>query len=236
MIAAARRRVLGAPAHGLSYNATILAEGNLSHFYKFDETSGTVAADSQGAVDGTITGTVSLNQSPVFSDATASIYFNGGYVIMPSRLVGPSNWTVEMEVLEDPILVDGVLFSLGDGSIENYMRVEMFSSSLRLNGSPNVTIATFSAITITPGVPFHSVFTYNGTTLTAYINGGTVNGGQQDAVSYSQASNLPGDHFLIGWDKNGTNARANISKPAVYGTAILSQPQITTHWLAVNNP
>lgn len=52
-------------------------------YWKLDETSGTTLVDSTGSNNGTLAGSSSLGQSPVFDDGGTSVAFTGGYANLP---------------------------------------------------------------------------------------------------------------------------------------------------------
>lgn len=235
-----RRRTVFAGAAaggGLSYDATILAEGSLTHYYKLNETSGTTAADSIGGTNATLSGTASVNQSPIFSDSTKSYSFGGGNVqVSTSRLIGSTSpWTIECEFYCTSISSAGAVWSVGNGGLTHYACLTPLASGHLSLTQFTGAGGTYTTITVTNSTAYHCVATYDGTNITVYLNGGVANGGQEGAVAYSQSSNGPGNAFLIGSNGNGQNFPGRISKVAIYNS-VLTQTQITAHWLAVNNP
>jgi hypothetical protein len=91
-----------AQAGTVSYRNTVLADNPLV-YYEFDETSGTTADNigSSGAVnDGTIVGSVTLNQATFLNGGTA--YDFGGGRVTAAAIPTQTEWTVEAWVNWDP--------------------------------------------------------------------------------------------------------------------------------------
>ena len=60
----------------MAYRDAVLAHPDLLAFYEFDETSGTVAGDSEGSADLTIAGGVTLGADPIAEGGTKSFTFS----------------------------------------------------------------------------------------------------------------------------------------------------------------
>jgi len=87
----------GAPAPGLSYPETIMAEPSLVGYYRLEETSGTIAYDSKGTNHGTIFNPGNVTQGVASVPGLDNCYnFGGsnGYVSI-TNLIGAGDYSVE---------------------------------------------------------------------------------------------------------------------------------------------
>ena len=83
-----------------NYSAAVLADNPVS-YWRFNETSGTTAADQEGRYPGTIDNGITLGLAgPVVPDGKAFL-FSGGPIVELGTALGlmpPNNWSVEMWV------------------------------------------------------------------------------------------------------------------------------------------
>lgn len=98
----------------MSYDSTILAESNLTAYYKLNETSGTTAVDSSSnAFNGTINGTVTLNNTAIAAGLDTCMLFDGstGYISLPTGVNVTQPITVEMWIQGNNPTANGMFYS-----------------------------------------------------------------------------------------------------------------------------
>lgn len=78
-----------------SYDALVLANPDLLHYFRMDEASGTTFADSKGALTLTISGTVTAGQSGKLANGKSAL-FGGGYLSSSGALDAYSKLTIEL--------------------------------------------------------------------------------------------------------------------------------------------
>jgi len=226
--------VISAPA--CSYKQTVLATAGVQSYWRLDETSGTSAADSKGSVTGTYTSGYTLNQSGAMSSGNPAVGATGSGTVVGFGdnydFTGTTAYSVEAWIKPSAFTLDGSVRDIvgKDGGADgwglhvlpaqgvaagtaNYRQVEF---TRKVAG---VTYSIKSAA-ITTGVWYHLVGTYDGTTMTLYLNGASVATGTpgNSLANTTQA-------LFIG---SGTDT-ATVDEVAVYNTA-LSAADVLRHY------
>ena len=229
------------------YQGRILASGPVS-YWPLNETTGTTALDIASGINnitygGTYTlGDVSLradgNSSVLFTSATTSA---GGYtgapynpLVNPQQSLNPRQFTVEFWYKHLNTTPSQYLVSLQDRSgtptanrlgyaFQRNNSANRFQFTYGLPGNNNGTLQSSTDLVV--GSVYYAVATYDGTTMSVYVNG-VLN--SSAPVSYVQATaTQPG--FTIG-SRNGNTANAcNIQDVAVY-TRALTADEILFHY------
>lgn len=97
----------------MSYDSTILGESNLTAYYKLNETSGTTATDSSSnAYNGTLNGTITLNQAAIAAGLDPCFLFDGstGYISLPTGVNVTEPISVEMWIKDNSIAANGIWY------------------------------------------------------------------------------------------------------------------------------
>ena len=170
-----------ADAASPTYAETVMADDPLS-YWRFGETSGTVAADSAGTTPGTYTGGFTLGaDGAIAGDSNKAVTFDGtsGYAAMGDVFNFAGTTSMSLELWLKPAAADtsfrrviskealdgngreGYLLAY-EGS--NYLSFERFESG----------VETAIGGSITPNVYSHIVATFDGTTMILYVDGAVV--------------------------------------------------------------
>jgi hypothetical protein len=235
-----------------SYSSTVLADAPVG-YWRCNETSGTVAADSSGySHPGTYTGTYTLGAtSPITSDTTARALSltgtggagPGGYITIPdTATLSPTGSALTLECW-----IRGATSGVAAESYAGYFWKGSTAEStnaygLQVDSSgvyPVVAVQTpvglaqsVSGTTTDTAVWFYVVGVYNGSTLTVYVNGVantpvTVTGNIVSTTGSPLqigAIQSPASPYAYQW--NGY-----VCEAAIYTTA-LSSARITAHYNA----
>ena len=229
------------------YSQVILSDGPAS-YWKLDETNGTSAADSAGAVTGTYTSGPALNQVSGVKDANTAVTFDGtnDYLVMGDvhDFAGTTPFSAELWV------------NRGTGNETYYRKLiskERYTSATnrggwnlsivesdhptdanrfafgRFDGGSNSSNARGTTVT-QAGVWYHVVATYDGTTMRLYVNGAL-----EDTVPSSllvENNALPLYVGVFG-AINVTNQlfHGQMDEVAIYAT-VLSAQQVAQHYNA----
>jgi hypothetical protein len=210
----------------MAYRDAVLALPDLIAFYEFDETSGTVAADSEGSADLTIAGDVTLGVDPLAGGVTKAASFSRAGLGRANRGASFPTSNVSFAFwfkIGDLATMNQCLFFNGQSSATNgyglYMngaRVDFQDMRYLFAGIDWYTMAFYA-----PGseVHHHMVFTVSGTDpvqITVFVDGVQV---------YSESKGAPitaSGGFTIGADDAaGTNAfTGTIDDFAVIGSVL----------------
>ncbi len=222
---------------GITYAQEVLMDSPLA-YWRFNETSGTVAVDSSGnGNNGTYVGNVMLGaQGAIANDPDTSVTFDGATAWMSAGDVFSfaDAGACSFEVWAQPVLDMGYhdVLSRTDGqgsSTAGYlMYVEpepapMMDFALYSSGTGNI---AESNIDIAGGTFTHMVGVYDGSMVTIYSNGVL-----QDQKPTSFAVPTTSNPFIVGAQSGGLTAwfHGQLDEVAVYGTA-LSQARIQAHY------
>lgn len=202
------------------YDQLILGTSGLTNYWKLEE-SGNTAADSKGANPGTYTGIARMEDAqrrylsvfPQATDARAAA-FDKGYVNVPdSALLEHSQFSIE-----------GWIFSFLAGSDVHYVARKEggVGFALRLADSTGFFefyISTGGVTTVLGGVNLagswrHLVGTYDGATMTGYVDGASVGTAAKGSITYDGAA------LVMGNNANTEVERHMVSRVALYNRAL----------------
>jgi hypothetical protein len=187
---------------------------NIAAYWKFDEGSGTTAADAVGGNDGTLTGSPSWTTSGLVNDA---ITYNGSsqYTKTSSGLSVSSAFTVALWV--NPSVT---LSSSGDYGIFEYGTASASKIAIELNASggsarlltPDLSNTSYYADSSYVGVTsfnantwYFIVLIYDGSTKKLYANGAT-----DSHMGVSATGTIgSGTQFMVGGDQHGSSGAAH---------------------------
>ena len=226
---------------GTAYETLVKASGPVS-YWPLNETSGTTALDVSGSNNITYGGTYTLNQESLRStDGQPSVLFTsattaaGGNTGIPyNSSLNPPQFTVEFWYKHLNTGTAQYLVSLQDRSgspaanrlgyaFQRNNAANRFQFTYGIPGNNNGTIQSSTDLVI--GNVYHVVATYDGTTMSMYVNGVS---NATASASYVQASaTQPG--FTIGSRNGNTSAACNIQDVALYNRA-LSGPEVLAHY------
>ena len=238
---ARRRSIGGGGAAALGYDATVLAESSLVHYWKMQEAAGaTSIADSKGSLTGTVNGGITFGAGGMFGNGVAPT-FNGstGYISFSSVWGTDAQWTYEAWVditAFHASLVSGILQNGAfDGSTGGFSRVLISGTSSpgALNYAGNA-ISGVNGGSMSGSTDYHVAYTFNGTNVTGYLNAAVTAGPS------ARTPNTPGKSVaFIGVlsafndvvANTGTCLTGKICRVAYYNAA-LSGAQISAHYAA----
>jgi hypothetical protein len=222
---------------GGNYDSVVLADAPAG-YWKLNETSGTTVIDSSGnARNGTYTGGFILGKSMANLDGAVQLNGTSGYATIPYAvwMDFSAAWSVEAWIIP---------FSFGSGIIARgwttglsiEYAIALISGSTMANTSGfsvgkftgsvwnNVYVSSNGAIFST----FHVVGTFDGTTMTLYINGLNIGSATYSGFTSSTQS------LYLGRDWTNSGPRyfdGLISSCALYATS-LSSSRILAHYNA----
>lgn len=169
-----------------NYRSTILGTPGLTNYYRLDETSGTVANDLKGTLNGTYVGPPLLNQTGLISasgdsDAGINVDALSHYITLspssPLSFGAATNFTFECW-LKGPTPSGFDIFNeFGSGTdkIEFYSAASgsQIWEAVRCIDDSNATVANniIGTVDISDGKIHHYVITKSGLTFTCYIDG-----------------------------------------------------------------
>jgi hypothetical protein len=223
-----------------AYSAAVLADSPVS-YWRLDEPSGAIAADQQGANAGTYKGTVTLGQTGALTqsgDLDASVSLDGatGYVSIPDSAGLRLGTGQSVECWIKPTSGDlsagfVALVVKGNWATGANTAFQFYLQSGALGFATGAAAAAVGASLIA-GVWQHCVVTWDGATVTYYLNG------VPSSVSYSQAQgNSTGWPLAIGAGTTSlVPALANLyagpfDEVAVY-SHVLSAARVAAHYQA----
>jgi len=230
---------VGAPGFTATYGTyqqTLLADSPTA-YYRFDESSGTTANDSSGnGYNGTYASSgVTLGQTgAIVGSSDTAVLFDGiaGEMTSPAGVntAGWSAFTIEAWVKLTSLPASKAVLAANDTGISNkgfalYFAANAASLNLSIgNGSSHAT-ATYT-FNFSVGQWYHLVGTWDGATITLYVDGVNV-----AAIAKSGTMGTPG--YALAWGYNivsgGGYAPATFAEGAVYN-AVLSGPRVLVHY------
>ena len=227
----------------MSYDSTILAEPSLVSYWKLNETSGSAAADSANGNPGTYLGGYTLAGAPPGSLLGGSTLFNGstGNVQVPTAANLHPTAALSIEAWVKLTGTDGNHHSILEAGytsqtppyvdyILGINNSNQFKFGLTTAGAE---LETYSS-SLTAGVWYYVVGTYDGANLKLYINTSLVS---TTAKTGAVANNNQLVSIARAY-RGGYNSEAfggSVSSAALYSDA-LTPAQITSHYNASGNP
>lgn len=230
----------------MSYPATILADNPVG-YWRFEETSGTSAADATGnGHTGTIGNQVALAVGGVSNKSaqgthcipTNAFGFTGGaaepnsIVTVPSNAAfNPAHFSAEAWLLLNTPNTFGLFHCRDDGTNRQYQfrnHGAVLQAIIWLGGTP----ITFNGTTNIADTKWHHVvLVYDGSNVFIYLDGNVeLESAQSGALaSVTTPLALGGDN--ITGDSNANGYTGRVDEPAFYGYA-LTQAQVTAHLTA----
>jgi hypothetical protein len=225
---------------GTGYRGVVLSDSPLA-YYRLDD-QGTTAKDEVGAHDGTYEGAVTHGAAgAIAGDANLATAFDGtsGYVdvgdVLPFLMTSPFTieaWTSPVSGASDPMCIASKSFASGglNGSITEGWTFYLDSGTNAINVARYTSGAADAAQGgAAPLAEFaHVVTTYDGATLTVWLNG--VSTGSTDSTRQLVDHTKP---LTIGASRGGIYCffRGALDEVALYGTA-LSAERIRAHFHA----
>ena len=224
----------GPPQPGpTNYASVVQSTSGLQHYYRLGEASGPTAQDSKGTANGTYTGTVNYGvPGALAGDPSTAVKFDGstGYVAVPN---GSSTFTGGQATIEGWVMLPptppthGMLFGVRNDTNADFYLLQLAGTNTleaRFRNSGG-TATSLTSTAITPGLWHHLALTYNGSTLTLYVDG--VANNSAAASGSITASTLD---FRIGKDAvYGFATSATVDEVAAYNTG-LTAAQISNHF------
>ena len=220
---------------GSQYATQVLADSPVG-YWRLGEASGTVAADaSPNHLDGTYSGTLSLNQSgALVADPSAAVTFAGGKVTAGTSGVPTGSGARTVEAWINPTGSGGTIFASNTASGQRFVvqagqdNGAWYLFSDGLNGANNLTL---SGAEIPPaGTWSHVAFVFDGAANTwhYYLNGAATKSGTF-AVAINTAA---ATSTTLGVRLDATQPfSGTLDEVAVYASA-LSATRIAAHYQA----
>lgn len=181
------------PVVGYPYSATGLALANLLRYYRLGDTSGTSAVDSKSAANGTYTGGFTLNQTALIDDTNGAVLFNGttGYVNVPTASLpaGNTSWYAAgwCKVPSSPS-ANATLIWLGANTGANKGVWVAMNTSRQIAVTLATTGTVITSSAISAGASHFIAVTWDGTTLTLYIDGASAGTATPGALALTYTS------------------------------------------------
>jgi len=215
-----------------NYYATVLRD-NPIRLYKLNETSGTSVTDyGSQAQNGTLHGTVTLNQASMIPSnaADGSMLFDGTTGYMQAATTGlPTGaqvWSMEGWITMPTVPATGIhiMAEWGTNTSNEAAAIGIFTGVIRLNTYSANNILGPTAVN---GTTYYIVGTYDGTNLRLYVNGAL----QGSPLAATPAIALT--YCYIGTEDNAADDffSGKIQGVAFYNT-VLSATQVSTHYNA----
>jgi PKD repeat protein len=228
-----------------AYRAAVLATAGISDYWRLDETSGTAAADANGANNNGTYNSSPTSVAPLISGETNSFArsFNGTsqYVDMsPTPFGTPTNLSAEAWVKTSAAkAAGGYHFLISDSASEfnNGFSLAIDSSNRPIFVAARENIIGIvtrgqatSSVAVAPNTTHHIVGTYNGSQVRIYVDGV-----ERGSAAFSGALTWPsGRDLRIGRPVSSTSLaqrylQGTIDEPALY-TSALAAATVQAHY------
>lgn len=221
-----------AASFACDYPGLVLGTGGLASYWRLGESSGTTAADGQGSLNGTYTGTHTLGVSGAIAGTTnAAVRLGGGYVQVGDNLDFPGTAAFSLEAWVRPTTIDTTFRRIvsknrDEGGRQGYEFWVESTNGLGFerfrDGVKDFVLVPAPALNTWS----HVVATYDGSTMRVYVNGAL---GASAASTMSMTNN--GASFRIGTDGQwaGDVWLGDLDDVAVY-TSALNATQVQDHF------
>jgi len=221
------------------YRDMVMSTSGLLSYWPLDESSGTKAYDPIGGVDGTYVSTYTLNQTgPMpYDQAERSVALTtaAGHIDIGDvyPFLGTAPFSVECWFNWSGPGVSNlhtlVAYSDATSAYGWWLYIHTPSTSLWLGRYDVLGYEEFGPFTISTNVWYHSVFTYDSTNITLYINGAYVDSMASPTILLSRTSNLRIGTYPM--DGATGNFGGNISNVAIYNRH-LTATEVLAHYNA----
>jgi Concanavalin A-like lectin/glucanases superfamily len=215
----------------MSYSSVVLAKSPI-RYYRLGDSGATAHDSGSQAQDGTLNGGITTGQTGLIAgDANTSMLFDGstGYISLPTTGLptGAAAWSMEAWVKMPSVPTTGLrtIMSFGTRSGTQF-------ALLAYGGADNgwevwdwASRYIFVAGAATANTVYHVVLTYNGTTLTLYLNGSSIG-------TSAATLNIVLTEATIGWDHAGTDFFSGDSQEAAWYSGALSAAQVLANYTA----
>ena len=214
-----------------TYDNTILAEPTLANYWPLNETSGTVAYDIKGAVNGTYTGTYVQNV-PIGQLTGVKLDGSTSYVTAAPSMTATGNQS--WEFIASIYSTAAATSAINIASAASYLSGVGYDPSSAahgmyayLNGGASF---SYSALAQPAALPMHFVLTYDGTNARLYINNVLA---VTTAVATLGASPV---QLVMGALRSGSSTYIQfldgVLTRVAYYTSTLTQAKISAHYQA----
>lgn len=226
---------INASGGATAYDATILAESSLQHYYAMSDAIGcSSVADSKGVTNLTITGNVVCGQRALARDGETSVFFDGSDsdFITITNGVFPASGSFTIEFVMAPVTQSGLtptIMTFGKTNTGSPTNTILFLTPSNLVWALSMTNNTAGPISRTEWgccTPILFDYTWDGTNNHLYTNAFTAdNGTTTSAPKFQSADGYLGRDVGTGHAYSGF-----ISKLAIYNTN-LSVAKMQSHLL-----
>lgn len=221
------------------YALAVLSDSPAAYYRLGEQNQGTTALDSGGSgYNGTQTGGVTDGEAgAIFDDPDTAMLFDGatGFIALPSGL-GVAGWTAIS--LEAWVKLSNTTYSTGvdiiaddvPASSSNGVRLTISAHGAGLVFAIGVGSGHHTSLTVTAALSagqwYHIVATWDGATMTLYLNGASVG-----SAARSGSIGTPADTFAIGYNPAAASnyLPATLDEVAVYNSA-LGSGRVAAHY------
>ncbi len=190
-------------------------------FFKLNETSGTTSLDSVGAFDLTESGTAATPNSNGIIDKAWKFVGGSDHLVSGINTNISGNDPRTLSAWVNFTTIGGGLTAVGIGHDANNNQFAISTAApnnLSIVGFGNDNVAAIGTLSV--GVWFHLVATFNGTTLKAYING-------DEVISVSESYDTTSHPIAIGARDGGVATMDGIIDEVGVWTRALSPAEVT---------
>jgi hypothetical protein len=200
-------------------------------YWRLDESSGTTAADASGSGNaGAYQYAPTLGAPTLVSGGTSSVAFDGGSqrVLVPDSpsLSPTASLSLEAWVSANSLPAAGSYRTVAIKGASYWLRVNGTTSGARAQfyiRQGDAWRGTTADLSLAPGVAYHLVGTYDGSTLRLYVNGT-----QRGALAYTGAADDTTSPLQIA-SSGGSTWDGRVDEVAVYGQALAATAVATHH-------
>jgi hypothetical protein len=220
------------------YKNAVLAD-NPTGYWRLGETTGTTATATIGSVNGTYTNAPQLGGTGAVNDTDTATSFDGtnDYISMGDNYAYSARAAFSVEAWIRPTAATASWRRIlskeaanADGWDLHLQATTATPNRLAFERhSSGASDLAYSNVALTAGLWYHIAATYDGTTMTLYVNGSA----QSAPVSSTRSLPAVTDPFLVGAGNGGTNpVGGQLDEVAVYSGTTLSAARIQAHHAA----